>query len=131
MTSLTVPDFLSQFPEFRDDYQQNAITRWITVAQTVLNEKRWGTLYQLGIFLYVAHNLVLYKDTNGQLYGLDTGQTVDGVTYTLDQKSLTIEGAATYNQTVYGVQFYQFAKMRGNGPISALASQSCGAQYGN
>ena len=117
---LQIPDFLAAFPEFGEDYEQGAITRWLAFAQTVVNAKRWGALYNMGVFLLTAHYITLYKNGNGETEGLDTGQTVDGVSYTTVVSEVTLEGAGMYNKTIYGIQFLQFARMRGNGPLSAL-----------
>lgn len=121
--------FIQNFPEFSDldVFPQGKIDFWLGVAKTVINQSRWGRLYDQGVQLLTAHYLsvdangTLNKTIPGLTDGIDTGQTVDVESYTLEVNAMLLEGAGLFNKTSYGIQYWQFAKMRGIGPLSALS----------
>ena len=115
MSSPTIPEFLSIFPEF-DDPKYTAIQFWLNIALESINQKRWGTKYVYGTYLLLAHLLSL-SPTPTETDGLLTSSNVDGVQYSLDVATITNEGAALYNKTKYGIQYYQLAKVFAIGPL--------------
>ena len=135
---MDITTFLSTFPEFGNvtTFPTSKITFWLGLAITQLNESRWGTLYSYGIALLTAHYLVIDARNNGvgdlptmlpvlpgAVNGIDKGMKTDVEAYSVDSSSLITKGAGLYNTTTYGITFYQLAKWKGAGPLSALANQ--------
>ena len=89
---------------------------FIGVATVQVNATRWGGLYNHGVYLLLAHFLTLAQSP-GTVEGLDTGQTVDGVSYSTDVGSITITDAGLYNKTSYGIMFIQLSRKMGAGPV--------------
>ena len=128
---ITIPDFINTFPEFKNEntFPSTRVQFWLGIAESMVNQRRWGVLYNQGVFLLLAHYLVLDArhrqaieagSLPGIPEGLDTAQDVDDVSYNADVKSITLANAGIFNSTEYGIQFYQLAKWRGMGPLSAL-----------
>ena len=122
----SVSNFLLMYPEFNDPkFTDSLINVWFNQALTVVNAKRWGSQYAFGVHTLTAHYLSVYACGNHEVEGLLTTNTVDGVTYSVDVALVTNEDGASFNASKYGVQYWQLAKMRGTGPLSALASRPC------
>ena len=71
--AITIPTFRQQFPEFSDPvtYSDVVIQVWDTVALSLLDPTRWGTLLVYGESLFVAHHLVIgARAIGGVLLGL-------------------------------------------------------------
>lgn len=115
---MTAADFLSTFPEFNDPvvYPVPRINFWLSIAMQVVSQKRWGTLYSQGLALYTAHSITI-DGMRGVVEGLDTTQSVDGVSYTTDIASITNKDAGYFNKSWYGIQYYTLAQQLGAGPI--------------
>jgi len=111
--------FLSIFPEFTNlaEYPITRVNFWLSVAVNFVNTQRWRSLTNQGIALYTAHMLKL-AELNGEVEGLLTSNSVDGVNYSQDVASLTIIGANHYNKTTYGIQYFQLSRMVGAGGMS-------------
>ena len=100
---------------------------YLDLAAKLVDEGRWGDLYDMGLMLFTAHRLVLAKRAavaaentgvagGGQL-GIQTSKSVDGVSVSYDVSSVTMDKAGHYNASSYGLQFVQMARMVGAGPI--------------
>lgn len=119
-------EFRSMFPEFADEqkYPDIMLDTWSAVAVTQLNENRWGDLYNQGIRLYTAHNIVLSrknlvaaekgKDPGGQS-GILSSKSVGDVSGSYDTHAVTFENAGNFNLTTYGRDFWQLAQIVGMG----------------
>lgn len=116
--TILATDFTSAFPEFANPavYSISRINFWLGVATVQVNATRWGGLYNHGVYLLLAHFLTLAQSP-GTVEGLDTGQTVDGVSYSTDVGSITITDAGLYNKTSYGIMFIQLSRKMGAGPV--------------
>lgn len=116
--TILASDFTTAFPEFNNlvTYPTSRINFWLSVAIQQVNATRWGGLYNQGAYLLTAHYLTLAQ-TPGLITGLDTGQTVDGVSYTSDINSVIIKDAGHYNLTFYGIQFRMLSNQFGAGPL--------------
>lgn len=126
----TEDQFRQDFPEFADaaKYTPDMFTFWMTVAAAMLNASKWNpaTLYNLGLELFVAHNLVLEAQSLatasvGGIPGLSTGalsaKAVDKVSASYDTAAgLELDGGH-WNLTVYGTRFLRMARMMGAGPV--------------
>ena len=113
-------DFLVIFPEFSSvtTYPVARVNFWLSYAINFVNTARWGNIANQGIALYTAHMLVLdarNQAQQGVVTGVDTGESADGISYSVDSASVTIAGAGLYNSTTYGIQYYQLAQMMGAG----------------
>ena len=114
--------FLSIFPEFSNTaiYSTARVNFWLGYAVNFVDPTRWGNVANQGIALYTAHLLVLdvrNQVQQGNVTGVDTGQSADGISYSVDSASVTIAGAGLYNSTTYGIQYIQLAQMMGAGGL--------------
>lgn len=119
---LTLAEFLAIFPEFSNatTYPVARVNFWLSYAVNFVDSTRWGNVYQQGMALYAAHLLVLdvrNQSQQGTVTGVDTGQSADGISYSVDSASVTIAGAGLYNTTTYGIQYWQLAQMMGAGGL--------------
>lgn len=126
MPAPTVSDFRSTFPEFADDlYSDDQVTTWLTFAQSMVNECRWGSLYGLGVSLVAAHNLYLgAKNQDAALGGGTPGEVTGSVaSKSIDKVSVgyadnaTFEGAGDWNLSTYGVRYLRTARQMGAGGL--------------
>jgi hypothetical protein len=115
--------FKGIFPEFSAT-NGATIAFFITVGEKMLNADRWGDSLEYGLALFVAHHLAISGDdmnaaamgaTPGALKGFQTSKSVDKVSVSYDGTLGTYEGAGFWNQTRYGVMFFQQARMIGAG----------------
>ena len=131
---LSIPDFTNAFPEFDNEntFPGSRVLFWLNIAESMVNEQRWGKLYCYGIYLLTAHYLVLDARRRnsvragglpGETTGVDSGQSADVESYSVDVGVVTLSDAGSYNATEYGITFWQLAKMRGTGPLSALSGR--------
>lgn len=113
-------EFLATFPEFNDPvkYPVPRINFWLSIATQIINKDRWSTLYNQGLALYTAHSLKI-DDMKGVVTGLDTSQSVDGVSYSVDINAITNKAAGHFNMTWYGIQYYSLMKQLGAGPLQS------------
>ena len=90
----------------------------------MLNADRWGDTLDYGLGLFVAHHLAIASRdekaaaagaTPGATPGVVTSKSVDKVSVSYDGGLGTYEGAGFWNQTNYGVRFFQLARMIGAG----------------
>jgi hypothetical protein len=120
--------FRSDFPEFSDKtkYPDSAVNYWLAVATLLLVPDRWANVLQLGVELYIAHNMVLEAmslDTAkaGGWPGLSKGtiqsESPGAVTIAYDSEPVLETDGGHWNLTVYGTRFLRFARMAGAGPI--------------
>ena len=126
--TVTAASFRTSFPEFANTttYPTAQIEFWIGVAANLVDEARWGTLYDFGISLIIAHNLVIStKDQRAAALGGAVGagggvvasKTVDKVSVSYDTAASTFEGAGDLNTTTYGIRWQRLARMFGAGGV--------------
>lgn len=120
--------FRKDFPAFADTtaYTEAAIRLWLSVAVNMVNEDRWGALYNLGLELVVAHHLVLAARDEalaaagavpGAVQGVVASKAVDKVSVSYDAASVTNSGDGFWNMTSYGIRFRSLAKQFGAGGL--------------
>lgn len=119
--------FRTNFPEFADvvRYADAQVNFQLGLAAKCLSVERWDTLLDHGLSLFTAHHLVLARAcldaaaVNGTLgeSGLVSQESVGEVSMSFDTKSASLENAGHWNQTHYGRQYLQLARMLGVGCI--------------
>lgn len=116
-------NFKMIFPEFTSTADAT-VTFWITVAVGLLNEERWDNHLDMGIALFTAHHIAIANrdamaaaagGAPGAIPGVVASKSVDKVSVSYDGSLGTYEGAGFWNQTNYGVRFYQMARLVGAG----------------
>jgi hypothetical protein len=134
--SIVTPALLrASFPEFcdEDSYPDPQIQFWLNDAQQMMSE-RWGSPgtqsnwsgLDTGTALYACHYLSLAARNRraaeaggipGDLRGPVSSKSVDKVSSSHDTRAVTFEGQAFWNQTQYGVMYWNRAKNFGAGGI--------------
>lgn len=117
----TMPAFASV-----DDYPSAQFNFYLKLGVKLLPESRWDDLLDDGLTFFVAHYLVLYaRDMSfvdiggigGKVVGNETAKSIDGVSKSMDVSGVLMTDAGHWNQTIFGIQFYQLMQMIGAGGI--------------
>ena len=125
---MDIAQFRVDFPEFANttNYPNAQITFWASVAEKMVIEDIWDDMYEAGVNLYVAHELVLARQNamiaaNGGLPGQGSGiaanKTVGSVTVGYELTHNSEKNAGWWNLTNYGKQFYRLTQIFGAGCI--------------
>jgi len=127
-TTVTVDTFRKSFPEFGNTtlFPDTAVTYWLEQAVIMLNETRWQRMYDSGIQMFLAHNLVLEKqawdaaNVRGDP-GINTGPVaakgVGPATIAYSTMDACLPNADHWNLTIYGTRFLRMARYAGAGPL--------------
>ena len=126
--TVSVSSFRTSFSEFEDPsvYGDSDIEFWLQYGLLLLNPVRWGNVLDLGIQLFIAHNLVLEQQAKttskrGAVPGLNSGviasKSVDKVSISYDTNSAMEKDAGQWNLTIYGSRYFKLMRMFGAGPI--------------
>jgi hypothetical protein len=140
--TLTVGQFRINFPAFADTarFTDGEVQYWINQAcqppntTPAINQYRWGQFYQLGLQLWVAHNLAVQDMLNqragfpgmpGATYmstpltgsGVASSKSVDGVSLSYDNQIGMEHDAGWWGMTPWGNQFLYYLRMAGAAPI--------------
>jgi len=121
-----IPTFRTSFPEFADTtkYPDSMVALWLTVAIGLVDDVRWGDLYNVAVMLVLAHHLVLASgNASAGTAGISPGvipsrvasKSVDKVSKSYDTSSGVLDDAGMWGLTTYGSQFYQLSLMFGAG----------------
>ena len=114
------------FPEFADPgrYPEPLLALWLGVAVNYINVEKWGDQADLGTMLYAAHKICLVASNGGlvparpgQVRGVLTSKSADGISASYDVSSVMNEGAGHWNLTTYGLQYWELKKLFGHGPV--------------
>jgi hypothetical protein len=114
------------FPEFSDlsKYPDTSVALWLGVAANFINAEKWGPQADLGTMLYAAHKLALMASSGGltparpgQIKGVLTSKSADGISASYDVSSVMNEGAGHWNLTTYGLQYWELKTLFGHGPV--------------
>lgn len=125
---MDIAQFRLDFPEFADTtaYPNTQITFWSTVAEKMVVQCVWEDMYETGVKLYTAHELVLARQNvqtagngglPGQGGGIASAKTVGSVSVNYDPNTTTEKDAGFWNLTNYGKQFYRLVRIFGSGCI--------------
>lgn len=121
---LTVTNFRLLFGAFADEtaFPDAVIQMWLDIAQGFVN-CGWGSAQAFGQGLWAAHELAKMTQAAqpgaslSGIVGIPNNKSVDSVSLGMDTTTGTVEGAGSYNLTVYGRQWYQLAMVFGMGPF--------------
>lgn len=109
-----------------DDYPSAQFEYYLRLGVKLLPERRWDDLLDDGLTFFVAHYLVLNQRAMlaadigadpGKVAGNETSKSVDGVSKSMDVSSISLEDGGHWNQTTFGIQFLQLARMVGAGGV--------------
>lgn len=125
---MDIPAFRTAFPEFESTviYPTALITLWSGVAEQMVPQRLWKTMWTTGCQLYTAHELVLaaqnQKSANsggvpGTSGGVANTKTVGSVSVGYDAATTTEKDAGYWNLTTYGKQFIRLARIFGAGAV--------------
>ena len=129
--SFTCADFRAMMPAFTAEIIPDAqLQHFIDMANAVVKEARWLSLWKEGMRLYVAHFVTLFIEAPpegatrqqlinaGRLQGNKTNKSVGQVSVGYDngsQATQDLEGWAAWKLTTYGTLFASYARMIGKG----------------
>lgn len=125
---MDIAQFRNDFPEFSDiaRYPDSEIALWSTFAEVMVVKCRWGTMWQMGVNLYIAHEIVMATQNAksgaiggvpGQQSGPINTKTVGSVSVGYDTQAGSEKDAGWWNLTSYGKQFYRLSRIFGAGVI--------------
>jgi hypothetical protein len=120
--------FRRAFPEFASlvVYPTEQIELWVGLATAMVSPNVWCSQWNLGVSLYVAHELTLASQnarsakvggSPGQQGGIASQKTVGSVTVQYDPQTSTEKDAGYWNLTTYGKQFFRLAMRFGTRPV--------------
>lgn len=126
--TVTVASFRGAFPAFADPakYTEPEVTFWLGFAALRHNPDRWGDLLDLGVQLFVAHNLALEYNARlsqkagqgaGAVVGALTSVTADKVSWTRDSAPATNPSDGHWNLTSYGMRWKEMVRLVGAGGL--------------
>lgn len=125
---MDVAKFRQDFPEFADTtvYTDGQVSFFGTLAESLLPECRWGSLWPYGVALFTAHQLALAARSQktaaaggapGAVTGPMTAKSVDKVSASYDAGAVTLDDGGFWNATTYGTQLLFYARMIGAGGV--------------
>lgn len=125
---LWIENFREHYVEFAHSMPENftdeQITFWYQFAVKLLTEERWHDIYNEGLELFVAHNILIEKNQQlayaaGNFTGTPLGnissKSVGGVSVSYDLSSFMEDHAGEWNLTTYGRRFIYYARLVGTG----------------
>lgn len=126
--TVTTASFRGIFPEFASTatYPEPVVSFWLATAAQFVNPARWGDSTDLGISLWLAHQLVVAGKnaaavqaggSPGQSAGVLTSKSAGGVSAGYDFSSVAEENAGFWNESTYGRQYFRLARLFGAGPL--------------
>lgn len=122
-------DFRAAFPEFSDvaRYPDAMLNFWSVLATAQVDPCRWGTQTNVGIYLYVAHEITMAAQNfnTGAIGGVPGSsspgaigsKTIGSVSVTYDTTSSSEKDGGWWNGTSYGRQFLRLARIFGSGVV--------------
>lgn len=132
--------FRQNLPAFSNTttFPDDSVNFWIAVATMLLPVQTWGqgatpasapttTLLDMGLTLFVAHNLALEAKNNkaaaaGGIPGTSasgpvSSESVGSVSRSYDAALGALDDAGPWNLTTYGTRFLFLARIIGKGPV--------------
>lgn len=142
----TVSNFRITFPAFTDTskFPNAQVQIFLNLYAQMVNAERWGEFTDLGIYLAVAHNLVLEAQsvkaasvggTPGNGTGVVTAKSADKLSTSYDVNVAAEQGAGFWNQTTYGQRYWHYTQLFGMGAVQTNTpgdqpAYASGAWYG-
>lgn len=127
--TVTLASFRQAFPEFTSaKYPDGTVTYNLGFAARLLDEVRWGELYDDGVMFLTAHNLALTAPAGaagggagasaiGIPVGIASSKGAGPLSKSIDTSVGLQDGAGLYGATSYGRRYYQLLNMMGAGGI--------------
>ena len=122
--------FRAAFPEFADTarYPDAMLDFWAGIGERLMfpQQHRWGTVYDYGLQLFVAHNITIAAQNvaasgsggvPGNISGPTASKSVGSVSVSYDTASSIEPNAGHWNLTTYGKMLIHLARMIGAGGI--------------
>ncbi|CDG39627.1 DUF4054 domain-containing protein [Asaia bogorensis] len=123
-SGMTASDFLTLFPEFSDAtrFPMPTVSLWLQMGRSFVDETRWGASTNLGIGLFVAHQLTVGAQTAAAVQGGATpgvgvisSKSVGPLSKSYDTSIGGYDDAGFWNTTSYGRQYWAFVSLFGAG----------------
>lgn len=125
---MDIPTFRTNFPEFANatTYPDSTITFWSNLAEIMLRQCVWTTVWTTAVNLYVAHELVLASQNvstaavgglPGQGGGIASSKAVGSASIGYDSVTPSEKDAGWFNLTNYGKQLYRLIQIFGAGAV--------------
>lgn len=127
----TYEDFTATYPQFGEMIiPQDIVQMYIDLAQSCLQESRWRGYWKAAMGWFIAHFCTMHLQGTadpasgagavlaaGQAKGLNTSESVDGVSVGMDYSSIAqdLDGWAAWKLTIYGQQLATIGKLIGRG----------------
>ena len=126
--TFTVQGFRGAFEEFKDAtrYPDSLINEFAAIAQMMVSQCLWKSMYLTGVYLYIAHELVLEVSNRetaviggdpGQNAGIVSAKTIGPVSATYDVNGTSERAVGQWNLTTYGKRFIRYARIFGAGAV--------------
>lgn len=137
MIALNIPAFRTAFPEFANtsEYSTETITFWAALAEQMVPQALWKTMWTQGVSLYVAHEITLAAQNKksaasggvpGTSGGIANTKTVGSATVGYDSTVTSEKDAGYWNLTNYGKQFIRLARIFGAGAVQLVGCTPVG-----
>jgi len=134
--TVSIQTFRQDFPAFMDPdiFPDPQVAYWLKVAGIRLDPGRWSTWLDIGTENFMAHMIALevramQESTNGSIPGTVTGpinsKSVDKVSVGFNTSDVTDPKAGHWNQTIWGLRYWEMLKMLGAGAIQVGAGWDC------
>ena len=125
---VTVSQFRQNFQAFKNAncFPNQVVAFWLSVAEKLINNARWGDLTDVGVQLFTAHQIALERQAldaanaggvPGQATGLINSKSVDKVSVGFDTQGGAELDAGHWNLTTYGSRYIRLARMMGTGGL--------------
>jgi hypothetical protein len=127
--TVTLASFREAFPEFTSaKFPDGTVTYNLGLSARLLDQVRWGELYDDGILFLTAHNLALTAPASavgavgggvkiGVPVGIESNKSIGPISKGIDTSVGLQDGAGLYGATSYGRRYYQLLTMFGAGGI--------------
>jgi hypothetical protein len=124
---ISVEGFRAAFPAFADvdDYPDARVQFWLNIAQKLLSAARWGSIFEEGAYLFVAHRLTLEGAASETYAGggssggggavTSESQSIGDTSYSVTYDAAAYTGAGQMASTKYGQQFLDLVQLVGAG----------------
>ena len=133
--TMTASLFRKMLPEFADSsvYLDEIIDVWLNLAIAQLDPARWGGLWQMGVSMFVAHQLAIGRQTQlqasrggppGFAIGMVASKAINGVSVSYNTSASLLKDGGDFNLTIYGIRFLSFARMVGTGGFQIVGADA-------
>lgn len=127
LTTSFIKSFRNSFPYFADTtkYTDARISFYQGLSEAMMDKDIWGDLYDYGVQLFIAHNLIaedmrLLVINGGANSGVgpvsSTLRSVDGVTYSNKYMMGYYRNAGFWATSTYGQEYYDLMMLVGMRP---------------